>query len=71
VNDNCVEFEMKRDLLIPFLEPEELHIQISMHYDVSIDIHLAFQRLLEEQEAPAIIIADLIASRADKNKPEE
>jgi hypothetical protein len=49
------------------LTPDELLNQISNHYHFSLDIYHSFQRLLIEQEAPAIIIADLMASREKNN----
>lgn len=60
VNSNYVEYHQKRDLLIPLLYTGEIHDQIIRHFNISKDIYLAFQRLVKEQEAPAIIIADII-----------
>jgi len=63
VNKNWVEYEMMTALITPLLNPIELEKQISIHYHISLDVYQSFQRLLFEQEAPAIIIADLIASK--------
>jgi len=37
------------------------------HYNTSKDIYSAFQRLIIEQEAPAIIIADLLKNYEEKD----
>ena len=66
-NENFVQYKMVTDLMTPLLNPEELEKQISIHYQISLDVYHSFQRLLIEQEAPAIIIADLIASRNKDN----
>lgn len=66
VNDYYIEYHQKRDLLIPLLYTAEIHYQITRHYNASKDIHSAFQRLVIEQEAPAIIIADLLKDNENK-----
>jgi hypothetical protein len=68
VNDGFVEFHQKIDQLIPLLYPGELHNLLLKHYNTSKDIYTAFQRLLNEGEAPAIIIADLLNKNRDDNK---
>lgn len=50
----------KVELLIPFLFPREIEVFIASHFNTAKDIHGAFRRLVEEREAPAIIIADLL-----------
>jgi len=50
-------------LLIPLLYTGELHAQIISHYNISKDIFAGFQRLIEENEAPAIIIADILKKK--------
>lgn len=60
VNSRYIEYHQKRDLLIPYLYNAETHSQIIRHFDTAKEIYSAFQRLIEEQEAPAIIIADLL-----------
>jgi len=70
VNSQYVEYHQKRDLLIPLLYNGEIHEQLIRHYNTSKDIYSAFQRLIVEQEAPAIIIADLLKqneSDSEKN----
>jgi hypothetical protein len=60
VNGKYVEYQQKRDLIIPLLFNDEAYIQLIRHYSTSKDIYSAFQRLVTEQEAPVIIIADLL-----------
>jgi hypothetical protein len=67
VSDQYVEYHLKRDLLIPLLYGSEIHSQLLLHYNTSKDIYSAFQRLVIEQEAPAIIIADLLKNKETKN----
>jgi hypothetical protein len=67
VNNQYVEFHQKRDLLIPLLYNSEIHSQLLSHYNISKDIYSAFQRLVIEGEAPAIIIADLLKSNEEKD----
>jgi len=61
-----VEFYLKKDLLIPLMYSGELYNQLIKHYDISKDIYAAYQRLIIEQEAPAIIIADLLREKEEK-----
>lgn len=60
VNDRYVEYALKRELIIHALSEGAIADQISAHYAIANDIYYAFQRLVEENEAPAIIIADLL-----------
>lgn len=60
VEDHYVEYLLKREWLVPLLYRSELYEQIVRHHNTSKDIHWAFQRLIAEDEAPAIIIADLL-----------
>ena len=68
VNGHYVEYHQKRDLLIPLLYNSEIHGQLIRHYKTSKDIYSAFQRLVIEQEAPAIIIADLLKDNDAKDE---
>ena len=56
----AVLYRFQLELLIPFLFPEEIEVNIARHFNASKDIHGAFRRLVEERESPAIIIADLL-----------
>lgn len=66
VNSRYVEYHHKRDLLIPLLYNGEIHDQLTRHYKTSKEIYSAFQRLVIENEAPAIIIADLLKENEAK-----
>ena len=68
VNSQYVEYHQKRDILIPLLYSGEIHGQLKRHFNTSKDIYSAFQRLIIEQEAPAIIIADLLNEKERANK---
>ena len=67
VSNRYVEYQQKKDLLIPLLYTGVLYDQLIRHYNVSKDIYAAFQRLLIENESPAIIIADLLRDNDKKN----
>jgi len=66
--DLFVEYMVKRDVLIPLLYPEEIHHQIVRHHYTSNDIYWAFKKLVEENEAPAIIIADLFRKKENEKQ---
>ena len=71
VSRDFVEFHMKSDLMIPLLDPDEIPIQILRHHEISKDICLAFQRLITEQEAPAIIFADVLKKNREEDEEGE
>ena len=66
-----VEYQVKRDILAPLLFTDEIHTQAFGHYRISKDVYGAFKRLIEEQESPAIIIADLLRSKDNEKKTAE
>jgi hypothetical protein len=63
VENRYVEYHRKREMLIPLLYNGELSVELMDHYGVARDVYSAFQRLVVEHEAPAIIIADLMRDR--------
>ena len=65
---NYVEYVLKTDLLIPLLYKGEIENKITRHYSTTININKAFQRLINEQEVPAIIIADLLKETSERVK---
>jgi len=67
-NSQSVEFYMKREILIPFLYSGALYDYLIRHHSTSKDIYKAFERLVNEQEAPAIIIADLLNENNNNEK---
>lgn len=60
VNYGYVELHVKRDLLLPLLYKGEIYSNINSHYSIATDVYAAYQRLVTEREAPAIIFADLL-----------
>ena len=68
VDSGFVEYHLKNNLLLPLLYHGEIYNQIITHYDISKEIYFAFQRLVVEGEAPAIIIADLLRKIDDDSK---
>jgi hypothetical protein len=63
VNNKEVEYLIKIDQLNPLLDPEIIDDIFHMHYNSSSDVLYAFNRLIREGEAPAIIIADLLKAK--------
>ena len=68
VDNNYVEYVVKTDLLIPLLYKGEIENQITRHYNTTRNVYKAFQRLINEQEVPAIIIADLLKETSERVK---
>jgi len=66
-----VDYCDRRDILMPLLYIGELYGQLVRHYQTSKDVFWAFQKLVEENEAPAIIIADLLRKIEEEKKVEE
>ena len=58
MNEQFIEYDEKIDLLIPLLFKGEIHAQIKRHHQTTKDIYSAFQRLVNENETPAIIMAN-------------
>jgi hypothetical protein len=70
VNSSTVQYRVKRDVLVPLLYSGEIYDQLIRHYDTSQDIYWAYQKLVVDNEEPALIIADLLKKRDDKVKEE-
>ncbi len=60
VGQDYVEYELTSHYLIMLLRPEEIWSEISTHYHTAKDVYRAYQRLVTEGEAPAIIFADIL-----------
>jgi hypothetical protein len=60
VNRKTINYLVKTDLIVPLLNPESINTIFNSHYITSNDIYFAYNRLIYEGEAPAIIIADLL-----------
>jgi hypothetical protein len=72
VKRKTVEYVITHDSLVPLIYPEIIDNLINMHYNSTIDVLHGFERLIEEGEAPAIIIADLLKDRQNNedDKPD-
>ncbi len=70
VEDNTVNYSIKSDLIVNIIYQGEIHHQILNHFNTSRDIFWAFNRLIEENEEPALIIADLLKMK-EENKSED
>lgn len=65
VQSGYVEYHTKNDYIVNIIYPGELHAQLLRHFNTSKDIFWAFNRLVNENEEPTLIIADLM--RMNKN----
>lgn len=63
-----VEYHVKSDLVVNVIYPGEIHSQIVKHHKAATDIYWAFNKLLVENEEPAIIIADLLKMKQEVNE---
>lgn len=72
VNPNrlSVEFVIQNHILLPLLYTEEIKRMHLLHFTLAKDIYWAYQRILKEDEAPAIIIADLLKKYNEQNEKE-
>ena len=66
VPERYVEYHYKCDLLVPLMYRDEIHNRMLKHYELSKDMYWAFVKLVDENEEPAIIIADLIKKNETK-----
>jgi hypothetical protein len=67
VENRYVEYHVKSDLIVHVIYPGEIHSQIVRHHKISKDVFWAFNKLLVENEEPALIIADLFKMK-DESK---
>jgi hypothetical protein len=66
VTEKYVEYHYKCEVIVPLLYRDELHSRMLKHYDLSKDMFWAFTKLVNENEEPALIIADLIHKNENK-----
>jgi hypothetical protein len=66
-DNRYVEYNVKREMLITLLYPGEINKTTNFHFNLSNDIYYSFKRLIEENESPAIIIADLLNNLKNKS----
>jgi len=64
-NHLCVQFVLKTSYIANIVYPADKHRYTKMHYDSSIDVFWAFDKLVTEKEDPVIIIADLMRMKEE------
>lgn len=70
-SDRTVEYALDSSLIEYVVYPGAIQQTTIMHYDTTKDVYWAFQKLINEQEEPAIIIADLLRFKEESNKKQE
>ncbi|MCO5264216.1 MAG: hypothetical protein M9901_15180 [Lentimicrobium sp.] len=62
-----VEYITRKDILITLLYPGFIYERMNRHYKVARRLHQAFTRLINENEAPALIVADFLKNLENVN----
>jgi hypothetical protein len=60
ISDQSIDYKVKKELSLHFLNPNEIHYQLLGHFNAAKDIYESFQRLIYENEEPVVIIGDLL-----------
>jgi SAM-dependent methyltransferase len=68
VQSRYVEYHIKNDFIVNIVYPGELHTQLLRHFNISKDIYWAFNKLVNENEEPTLIIADLMRMNKKDDK---
>lgn len=68
VNERIVSYNYRCDLLVPLLYPGEYYDKMLVHHRTSKDIYWAFEKLMYENEEPALIISDLMNKKKEEIK---
>jgi len=68
IESRSVSYLLKDNILLPYLYKAIIEIRIDSHVNTAQEINWAFQKLVEENEAPAIIIADLLKKKSEEEK---
>ena len=70
VQNRFVEYHTKNDNIVNLVYPGELNAQLLRHFKTSKDIYWAFNKLVNDNEEPTLIIADLMRmnKKDDKNR---
>ncbi len=68
VDDRIVTYIYKCDVLVPMLYSGEFYDRMLIHYSTSKDIYWAFEKLIHENEEPALIISDLLNQKKEEIK---
>ena len=68
IESRSVSYFWKNNILFPYLYKAMFGNRIDSHVHTAQEINWAFQKLVEENEAPAIIIADLLKKKSEEEK---
>ena len=71
VEQQFVEYHGKTEILVPLLYRDTIDDEINRFHNMSKEIFWAFQKLVEENEAPAIIFADLMKRIENKTQTQK
>ena len=65
---NCVEFIYYGDLVTYMLFPGEIHSDLRVHYDLTLDCFWAFTNLIETDDDPVFVISELLKRKKDEEE---
>jgi hypothetical protein len=65
---NCVEFVHYGDLVTYMLFPGEIHSDLRVHYDITLDCFWAFTNLIETDDDPVFVISELLKRKDEEDK---
>ncbi len=68
VSSSYVEYHTRCDYIVNLIYPGELEALLLRHYNTSKDIYWAFDKLINENEEPSIIIGDLLRMNKKENE---
>ena len=66
-----VHYEYSNDLWLYFLYPGEILNEITRHYQITLDCFWAFTQLMESNDDPVFIIAELLKRQEEENKEQK
>lgn len=61
-----LEYRTSKDVIIPVLYEGEMFGQLIRHYEISKDLHWACQKLIQENQEPVLIVADLLKKNREE-----
>ena len=65
---NCVELIHSGDLVTYMLFPGEIHSDLRVHYDITLDCFWAFSNLIETDDDPVFVISELLRRKDNDNQ---
>jgi hypothetical protein len=69
--EQYVEYTIRKDILVTLLYPGLIYERMNRHYLVAGRLHQAFIRLINKNEAPALIVADFLKNLKKEEKESE